>query len=230
MKTINVKGAIVRNSDKWIYDWLDMEATSPKDVELGLADANGLDVDVVINSGGGDVYSGSEMFTLLKAYKGTVRVQIVGIAASAASVIAMAGDVIAMSPTAQMMIHNVWSYAKGDYKEFEKEAEALRSHDECIVNAYMLKTGKSIEELLALMDKETYFNAREAKEAGFVDEVMFDNEKRIAASIKSELIPYQIINKMRNHFKNEKQKNEESRKVKEATARLNLLKLKEVQV
>lgn len=235
MKTIQIKGAIVRNSDKDIYDWFGLEATSPKDVELGLADANGLDVDVVINSGGGDVYSGSEMFTLLKAYKGTVRVQIVGIAASAASVIAMSGDVISMSPTAQLMIHNVWSYAEGDYKEFEKEAEVLKSHNESIANAYMIKTGKDKDELLALMDKESYFNAREAKEAGLIDEIMFDEGNKIAASLKSDLLPDVVINKMRNEMRAaslEKKRNalrkHNEEKLKIASAKLNLLKLMEV--
>lgn len=233
MKAIQIKGAIVRNSDKEIYDWFGIEATAPKDVELGLADANGLDVDVVINSGGGDVYSGSEIFTLLKAYKGTVRVQIVGIAASAASVIAMAGDNIAMSPTSQLMIHNVWSYAEGDYRDFEKEAEILKSHNESIANAYMIKTGKDKEELLAIMDKETYFNAREAKEAGLIDEIMFDEEKKIAASIKNGMIPQEIVDKMRNYLNKEKEVSkttdlQKSDEIDVSKARLNLLKLLEV--
>lgn len=230
MKTIQIKGAIIRNSDKDIYDWVGIEATAPRDVELALADANGLDVDVVINSGGGDVYSGSEMFTLLKAYKGTVRVQIVGIAASAASVIAMAGDVISMSPTAQMMIHNVSTVIEGDYRDFEKEAEVLRSHNESIANAYMLKTGKSKEELLAMMDKESYFNAREAKEAGLIDEIMFSNDTKLVASMQNGMIPETIINKMRNFIKNEESKeikvNKNELDVKRA--KLNLLKLMEV--
>ena len=133
-----------------------------------------------------------------------------------------------MSPTAQLMIHNVWSYAEGDYKEFEKEAEVLKSHNESIANAYMIKTGKDKEELLALMDKESYFNAREAKEAGLIDEIMFDEGNKIAASLKSDLLPDVVINKMRNHFKNEKQKIENEEKVKIASAKLNLLKLMEV--
>ena len=217
---IKIKGTIIRNSDKNVYDWSGIESTSPNDVELGLAGANGLDVDVVINSGGGDVYAGSEIFTMLKGYKGTVRVQIVGLAASAASIIAMAGDVISMSPTAELMIHNVWSYAEGDYREFEKEAQILKSHNEAIANAYIIKTGKTKEELLALMDKETYFNAREAKEAGFIDEIMFDSEKRLAAS-STNMLPAEIITKIKNHLNVEKQKNI-------TNARLNYLKLMEV--
>ena len=232
MKKIQIKGVIVNNSEKMIYDWFEMDATSPQDVELGLADANGLDVDVVINSGGGDVYSGSEIYTMLKQYKGTVRVQIVGIAASAASVIAMAGDKVAMSPTGQLMIHNIWTVVKGDAKALEKEAKVLEGQNESIANAYMLKTGKDKEELLELMDKETYFNAREALEAGMIDEIMFDEERKIAASYKGNMIPNEIIEKMRNYLKKEQESvktdNKRSDYIDIAKCKLNLLKLREV--
>ena len=232
MKKIQIKGAIVSNQEKMIYDWFDMDATSPSSVELGLADANGLDVDVVINSGGGDVYAGSEIYTMLKLYKGTVRVQIVGIAASAASVIAMAGDKVAMSPTGQLMIHNVWTVVAGDNKVLEKEAKVLESHNESIANAYMLKTGKSKEELLALMDKESYFNAREALEAGMIDEIMFDEEKKIAASFKGNMIPEEILVKMRSFIQKEKESaktdDKKSDDIDVAKCKLNLLKLMEV--
>ena len=204
-----------------------MDSTSPNKVELGLADANGLDVDVEINSGGGDLYAGSEIYTMLKSYRGTVRVNIVGIAASAASIIAMAGDKIAMSPTAQLMIHNVWTYKEGDSKTFEKEAEVLKGHNESVANAYMLKTGLEKEELLKLMDNETYFNSRQALEIGFIDEIMFDEEKKIAASINSNMIPTEIIEKMRNFLKNEESKKES---VIINKSKLNLLKLMEVKL
>ncbi|MBO8759618.1 ATP-dependent Clp protease proteolytic subunit, partial [Staphylococcus aureus] len=105
---INVKGAIIPNDDKWIYEMLEMDATSPKDIADSLPDTNE-DIDVIINSGGGDVYSGSEIYTSLKTYPGKVNIKIVGVAASAASVIAMAGDHIEISPTAQIMIHNAWT-------------------------------------------------------------------------------------------------------------------------
>jgi deoxyhypusine synthase len=110
----------------------------------------------------------------------------------------MAGDVVSMSPTAQIMIHNVWTYAEGDYRDMRKEAEVLESHNESVANAYILKTGKSKEELLSMMDKETWMNAREAKEAGFIDEIMFDKDNKIAASLKSYMIPGEIMDKVRN--------------------------------
>ncbi|HDU0270238.1 TPA: ATP-dependent Clp protease proteolytic subunit, partial [Listeria monocytogenes] len=85
---LEIKGTIISNNQKWIYDMLDMESTSPRDIVLP---ENNESIDVIINSGGGDVYAGSEIYTTLKGYNGTVNVKVVGIAASAASVIAMAG-------------------------------------------------------------------------------------------------------------------------------------------
>ena len=84
MKSVNVKGTIVSNDDQWIYDWFGMDATSPKSVNDAIIEANGDDLEVEINSGGGDVFAGSEIYTTLKAYSGNVTTKIVGLAASAA--------------------------------------------------------------------------------------------------------------------------------------------------
>ena len=228
MTKIKIKGTIVSNSDKKIYEWFGMDATSPADVEKSLNLANGLDVEVEINSGGGDLYEGSEIYSLLMGYKADVVVKIIGIAASAASIIAMAGKKIMMSPTAQLMIHNVWSYAEGDYREFEKESQVLKSHNESVVNAYMLKTGLAKEELLQLMNNETYFNAREAKEKGLIDEIMFDKSKMIAASFKSNMIQPEIIQKMRTMLNKQQTDNSDKINVEKMKMKLNLLKLMEV--
>lgn len=85
MKKIEVKGPIIRNSEKWIYEWFGMEATCPKDIGNAIAEANGEPITVEINSGGGDVFAGSEIYTALRAYSGDVEIHIVGLAASAAS-------------------------------------------------------------------------------------------------------------------------------------------------
>lgn len=234
MKTIKIKGVIVSDSDKEIYDYFGIESTSPKSVQRELESVNGLDVEVEINSGGGDLYAGSEIYTILKSYKADVVVKITGIAASSASIIAMAGKRILMSPTAQFMIHNVWSYASGDTKELEKQSKILAGHDESVANAYMLKTNKTKEELLALMDAETYFNAREAKEHGFVDEIMFDKENKIAASIKNSMLPIEVLNKARELLHEKKieevtpNTSNEVSNIDIAKKKLNLLKLLEV--
>lgn len=195
MKKINIKGAIVSNDDKWIYDLFEMEATSPNDVANVLKDATGEPIQITINSGGGDVYSASEIYTELKDYSGDVEVRIVGIAASAASVIAMAGKV-KMSPTAQIMIHNASTIAIGDHNEMSKTSDFLQSVNRSIASAYQQKTGLNQDELLDLMNKETWLTAEEAKEKGFVDEIMFDEQIKAVASAPGALPP-QVINKMR---------------------------------
>lgn len=219
-----MKGVIIPNEDKWIYEWFEIENTTPNDVLNALPTDNS-PVEVVINSGGGDVFSGSEIYTTLKDYPGTVTVKIVGIAASAASVIAMAGDKVLISPTAQIMIHNVASVAQGDYRVMKHEAEVLKNYNKSIANAYMLKTGLSQEELLTLMDKETWLNAQQAKEKGFVDEIMFDESNRLVASVQVGVLPKNVINKMRN-MKNElmqkSKTNHDDNEIKLAKARLKL--------
>jgi len=173
MIKINVKGAIVPNNDKWIYDMLEMDATSPKDVFDALSSTDD-DVEVIINSGGGDVFSGSEIYTALKEHQGNVNVKVVGVAASAASVIAMAGSKIEMSPTAQMMIHNASSIAVGDNREMQTAYNMLTSANKAVANAYIAKTGKSEQEITDLMNEETWFSADTAVEQGFADSKMFD--------------------------------------------------------
>lgn len=199
MKKISIRGVISNNDDAWIYDYFGMEATSPKMVDDAITQANGDDLEVEINSGGGSVFAGSEIYTTLKSYTGNVTTKIVGIAASAASVIAMAGKKVVMSPTAQFMIHNVSAMTAGDYRDMEHSSEILKSANDTVANAYRIKTGKSQEELLALMDKESWFTADRAKEIGFIDEVMFDSEPQLVASAyMPATLPPEVIQKMRN--------------------------------
>lgn len=196
---IKVRGVIIPNDYKWIYDWFEMESTCPNDIETQIEAAKGEELDVEINSPGGDVYSGSEIYTLLKSYAGDVVTKIIGLAASSASVIAMAGKKILISPTAQLMIHNVWSEGRGDYRAFEHEAGVLKGWNKSIANSYMLKTGLSQEELLRLMNKESWMTAQEALESKFVDEIMFDDGAQlIASSDRTGLIPKAVIDKLRN--------------------------------
>jgi len=244
---IPIKGVIIPNDEKWIYEWFEIEATTPGDVNALIEKANGEDLEVEINSPGGDVYSGSEIYTNLKDYKGKVGVKIVGVAASAASVVAMAGNTVKISPTAQIMIHNVSSIAVGDYRDLQHEADVIKNYNKSIANAYMLKTGLKMDELLELMDKETWFTAQQAKEYGFVDEIMFDVGNKLAASITLDnnmLLPQAVINKMREslteggkfdinkagvegRIDSEGEKAEEQ-KLKVLKAKLNLLKLRRV--
>lgn len=195
---INVKGVIISNDEKWIYDWFEMENTSPNDV-LNQLPYDNSDVEVVVNSGGGSVFAGSEIYTALKEYPGNVTVKVVGVAASAASVIAMAGNKVVISPTAQIMIHNVSSVSGGDYRALQHDADMLKNYNKSIANAYQLKSGKSQDEILHLMNKETWFNAQQALEYGLVDEIMFQNETpQLVAGLQNGMLPMNIIEKMRN--------------------------------
>lgn len=219
-KKINIKGPIVSSSDAWIYEWFGIEVTSPNSVNKAIDEANGEELEVEINSGGGSVFAGSEIYTALRSYSGNVIVKIVGLAASAASVIAMAGKKIAMSPTAQMMIHNVSSRASGDYRDMEHTAEILKNANDTIANAYRIKSGMTQEDLLAMMDKETWMTAEKAKGYGLIDEVMFEDELTLVASTSySGMLPPEVISKMRNKLQNEKAVNT-------AKTKFNYLKLK----
>lgn len=202
---INVKGPIIPSSYRNVYQWLGMEATSPIDVSEALERAKGKDVEVEINSGGGSVFAGSEIYTALKSYKGQVTVKIVGIAASAASVIAMAGDLVVMSPTAQIMIHNSSAMAEGDYRDMEHTSTMLKNVNKTIASAYRIKTKLREEELLSLMDNETWMTSQQAKEMNFIDEIMFEDELDAVASIGSpNILPKEVINKLRNVLADDK--------------------------
>jgi ATP-dependent Clp endopeptidase proteolytic subunit ClpP len=216
---VNIKGPIVSDNDAWIYEWLGIKATCPKIVNDAIDKANGEDLEVIINSGGGSVFAASEIYTALKSYMGNVTVKIVGMAASAASVIAMAGKKVMMTPTGQMMIHNVTTYAEGDYRDMEHTADILKTANDTIANAYRLKSGKTQEELLALMDDETWMDAKKAKELGLIDEIMFEDVQLAASAGYSGLLPPEVINTMRNKLQGEKA-------LKVAQVKLNYLKLK----
>lgn len=130
------------------------------------------DITVYINSPGGDVFAGSQIYTALKEHKGKVTVKIDGLAASAASVIAMAGDTVVMAPTAYMMIHNPLTCVFGNKEDLKKASKVLDEVKEGLLNAYEDKTGLAREKISALMDAETWMSARSALELGFCDEVL----------------------------------------------------------
>lgn len=190
MKKIEIKGPIIPNDYQEVYDAYKIQATSPKKVVEQLID--GEDIELLINSTGGDVWSGSEIYTALKEHTGHVTVKIVGIAASAASFIACAGDTVKMSPVGQFMIHNAAFVSVGDHQEMTKSAEVLQATDESIRNAYKLKAQLADEDLIDMMNKETWLNAKQAKEYGFVDEIMFDDSLSLVAATGNMLSPEAI--------------------------------------
>lgn len=168
---IDVRGDIIGNDDKWIYDWLEWDSTCPDDVKSALQTMPaGEKLIVNINSGGGSVMAGQEIYSLLHGRK-DVEIHIQSLAGSAASVIAMA-NTCKMSPVATIMIHNVsMSGASGDYHDMQKNAEILKTMNSALAEAYIAKTGKTKDEILKMMDKETWITAGQALEMGFIDEV-----------------------------------------------------------
>ena len=135
------------------------------------------DVTVWINSPGGNVFAAAEIYTMLKEYAGKITVKIASIAASAASVIAMAGDVVQMSPTALLMIHDPSTIAMGNARDMEKAIDTLNEVKESIINAYAAKTGLRHSKISDLMESETWMNAKKALDLGFCDEILYTDEE-----------------------------------------------------
>lgn len=197
MKKLKINGPIVSDDDIWIYEEFEMAATAPKTIVANLPEDRE-DVEITINSYGGLVDAGNEIYTALKNYQGNVTANVV-MAGSAASIIAMSADVVKMSPVGQIMIHNVAMGAGGDYHDMEKASEILQKANQSLANAYVLKTGKTKEEILDLMDKETWLTADEAIENGFADGMMFETQEKplLVADGGSGLIPQRIVNEMK---------------------------------
>lgn len=194
---IGIKGTIIPSDEAWIYDWFGIENTNPKKVLSLLEQADGEDVDVDINSGGGDVFAGSEIYSALRSYQGKVNIHVVGLAASAASVIACAAH-SDISPTGQVMVHNVRMTAGGDYHEMDHASEILQTANRSIAAAYMEKTGMSEKDALKLMDRESWMTAQDAVDCGLIDEIAQPKQETplqlVAAACN--VLPAGIIAKM----------------------------------
>ena len=135
------------------------------------------DLTIWLNSPGGNVFCAAEIYTMIRDYPRNVTVRIASIAASAASVIAMAGDTVQMSPTALLFVHDPSTIAMGNAKDMEKAIATLNEIKESIINAYMAKTGLSHNRISKLMSDETWINAKKAVELGFADVILFDEKK-----------------------------------------------------
>lgn len=164
--------------------WWGDEVT-PKQFKAELYDGEG-DITIWINSPGGDVFAATQIYNMLMDYKGQITVKIDAIAASAASVIAMAGSDVLISPAGLFMIHNPWTIAIGDSIEMGKVIDMLDEVKASIINAYELKTGLSRTKLSHLMDDESWMNAHKAVELGFADAIMFQSENHEGVADKNE--------------------------------------------
>lgn len=156
-------------------------------------------VTIWINSPGGDCIAASQIYTMLMDYKGDVTIKIDGIAASAASVIAMAGTKVLMAPTAMMMLHNPATIAFGDHVDMEKAIEMLSEVKESIINAYEIKTSLPRRQLSKMMDETTWMNAKKAVELGFADDILSDEKLSSAAEayeFSQSAVENALINKL----------------------------------
>lgn len=173
---IDIRGSLIPNDYKWYYDWFEEDSTCPRDVQKVIdALETGDEIEVYINSPGGVIDVGSEIYTLLRGQE-NVNIYITGEACSAASIIAMAAH-CTMSPTALMMVHCVSSGVRGNHSAMEHMAGVLRTADRALCTAYMAKTGMSEQEALEMMERETWLTAEQARERGLVDEIMFENKE-----------------------------------------------------
>ena len=176
MPKLDIRGVLIPNDYKWFYKWLEMDATCPQDVQK-VVDAlkDGEILDVYINSPGGVIDVGSEIYTLLKqaSERCVLKIHITGEACSAASIVAMAGY-CEMAPTALMMVHCVSTSSRGNHSAMEHTAEVLRTADAALCTAYMSKAGMSEQEALEMMEHETWLTAHQAKERRLIDKIMFE--------------------------------------------------------
>jgi ATP-dependent Clp protease protease subunit len=173
---------LVLNGEISDETWFGDEVT-PKLFRADLDKCQG-DISVWINSPGGDVFAAAQIYNMLMDYPHNVTVKIDGLAASAASVIAMAGTEVQMSPVAMMMIHNPMTVAIGDSAEMQKASAMLDEVKESIMNAYEIKTGLSRTKISHLMDAESWFNAKKAVELGFADKILFSDDAEEAGEDK----------------------------------------------
>jgi ATP-dependent Clp protease, proteolytic subunit ClpP len=190
-----MKGPLISNNEYEVYEFFGLEAVSAKSITDQFPEDINEDIILEVNSNGGLVTVGSEIYTALKNYEGHVTVEVTGMAASAASVAIMGADTVKMSPTAQIMIHKaLLTRASGNSDDLEKAVNALKSSDQSIINAYVSKTGLSEDEIFEMMKNETFMSANEAIEKGFADELMtFEKDLGAVASLESGLLPQAVI-------------------------------------
>mgnify|MGYP001083885590 FL=1 len=217
-RVLELNGTIAEES------WFDDDVT-PQLFKEELNAGNG-DITVWINSPGGDCVAAAQIYNMLSNYAGKVTVKIDGIAASAASVIAMAGDTVLVSPVSMMMIHNPATIAWGDSAEMQKAIAMLDEVKESIINAYEIKTGLDRKKLSKLMDAETWMDANSAVEYGFADEIMQRNtaEDMAVPTVSMMYSPAQVTNSLKEKIAKKCKIEKPKTKAEDLFSRLDLIK------
>lgn len=217
-RVLELNGTIAEES------WFDDDIT-PRMFKEELYSGTG-PITIWINSPGGDCIAASQIYSMLVDYKGEVTVKIDGIAASAASVIAMAGTKVVIAPTALIMIHNPSTSANGDHRDMSKTIEVLNEVKESIINAYEIKTGLSRAVLSHMMDAVTWMNANKAIELGFADEILEDEKKKDAGKgfeFQEHVFAEKLLNKITSKEAKAKPTNK-GRSIAELKEKLNQIK------
>ena len=217
-RVLELNGTIAEES------WFDDDVT-PQLFKEELNAGNG-DITVWINSPGGDCVAAAQIYNMLSNYAGKVTVKIDGIAASAASVIAMAGDTVLVSPVSMMMIHNPATIAWGDSAEMQKAVAMLDEVKESIINAYEIKTGLDRKKLSKLMDAETWMDANSAVEYGFADGIMRRNtaEDMAVPAVSMMYSPAQVTNSLKEKIAKKCKIEKPKTKAEDLFSRLDLIK------
>ena len=238
-KVLNVRGPIITNDLKWIYDLFEYDSVCPNDISKIINEAKNENDSVVlrINSGGGYVTAGAEMYEEIKSSDINVEARVVGNCCSAATYLVCGANKATMSPLGQFMIHRcAIDGMSGNANDLQSVLHSLNETDRAIAYAYSLKTGKTENEILELMDKETWMSAQTAKINGFIDEILFADDAPIANvttqmnltnNMRENIIPDNIINMVKQNkemLKNQRQ-NVDFFNAKKSITQLNLLKL-----
>lgn len=218
-RTLYLEGAIAEES------WFEDDIT-PAAFKAELLSGSG-PITLRISSPGGDCVAASRIYTMLMEYPADVTVKIDGIAASAASVVAMAGTRVCMSPSSLMMIHNPLTIAIGDSEEMQKAMHLLDEVKESIINAYEIKTGLPRARISQLMDAETWMNAHKAQELGFCDEILYQTENIISAdnsfSFSRRAVANSLLDKLQSRVRQKTEPSTPGIKAADLEKRLSLL-------
>mgnify|MGYP000953366089 CR=1 FL=1 len=226
---ININGYIIPNEYKRVYDWFGMDSCCPNDIKAARLKSVNEPLEITIGTCyGGSIFAGSEIGSEIASHTPGSTGQIMGLAASAASVLAMYIKHLSMAPTAMMMVHNVSSYADGDYHVMDKEKTILINCNKAMAAAYTLKSGITEDETLKMMDKETWLTAQQAKERGLVNEILFENldPTQMVAAVGPGMIPKAVIEKtlaMLDEKKDPVKSIKDTKKFDLAKAKLNLI-------
>ena len=189
-RILELGGCICEDGCTWFDD-----DVSPKEFKRELESVVG-DLTVQINSPGGDVFAAAQMYNMLRSHRGKVTVYVDSLAASAASVVAMAGDEVEISPVGMIMIHNPSTMAWGDHNEMERTIATLNEVKESIINAYQSKTGLSRAELSDMMEQETWMNAHTAVEKGFADRIRGEEKSQSGVLFAAKAADRTLVNKI----------------------------------